>query len=272
MEREEKNEELKRRCLTEIQHRDSIPQGVVDTIRKDFNEIFRIYDSSIPESELENAKTYIQGKFDELKAEINNIGDLRKSDEIEQTYLALQNLQSEVDNEIKKEESNKDEMAISEIDLNNNQRTSQLINLTVDSLKNVQNYQNRLLDFRGYSNERIEQINGKVNEYIYGIKTRKAEDILNLLKNDEENLKNEINGLYGEYIRKFEEKGENKDIDSIQEEKHLSDKEVFRQDLDSGKSLEEQKEYVENVLKEQAEQKEEQNENQIETLPEDLLI
>ena len=163
-------------------------------------------------------------------------------------------------------------MAISEIDLNNNQRTSQLINLTVDSLKNVQNYQNRLLDFRGYSNERIEQINEKVNEYIYGIKTRKAEDILNLLKNDEENLKNEINGLYGEYIRKFEEKGENKDIDSTQEEKHLSDKEVFRQDLDSGKSLEEQKEYVENVLKEQAEQKEEQNENQIQELPVDLLI
>ena len=52
----------------------------------------------------------------------------------------------------------------------------------------------------------------------------------------------------------------------------MSDKEAFRQDLDSGKSLEEQKEYVENVLKEQAEQKEEQNENQIETLPEDLLI
>ena len=95
---------------------------------------------------------------------------------------------------------------------------------------------------------------------------------MNLLKNDEENLKNEINELYGEYIREFEEKGENKDIDSTQEEKHLSDKEVFRQDLDSGKSLEEQKEYVENVLKEQAEQKEEQNENQIQELPGDLLI
>lgn len=255
MERNQALEEFKIECLTKVQNRDDIPQDVINVLKREFNEIFTIYNRYVKENDAKTILEYMQGKFNELKTEVRSIGELRKSDEIEQTSTIIRYLQ--------KDETGDKMINVDEIKLKNIQNTKQIAECTIDSLKNIRNQHNRILEDRGYSKLQIEMINEKINQKIYEVSSRKSEDIYDIFQNDEQMLKDEIESEYNQF----------EDKQKIEQNK----REEFKRELDAGKSLKEQQEYVQNVLNREDTKSSKENEEKEEKeepldLPDDILI
>lgn len=252
MERNQVMEEFRIECLTKVQNRDDIPQEVINILKKEFNDIFAVYNRYLKQNVSESMLEYMQGKFNELKSEIRNIGDFRKSDEIEQTNAIIRYMQEE---RIEDRRINVDE-----IKLKNTQNTEQIVECTIDSLRNIRNQHNRILESYGYSVLQIEKINEIINQKIYDVSSKKSNDIYNILQNDEQELRDEIIIEYS----KFENK------QKIEQNK----RDEFKNEFYVGKSLKEQQEYVQNILDKGDTKRREESESREESfdLPGDILI
>lgn len=264
-------EELKRSVLTKVQNREGIPENVMNLIENSIDKILDIYQNL--RCDTRYIEEYIDGNKNQIKSIIEGIGEDRKSQEIGEIDYIIRGIQREI--EEKEENKRQHEKEIEEIQIDDNRYANRIIDNVTDCLKDIQSHQNRILSSMGYTDERIQQINQYVNQYIYNVEMRQGDKINELLNADKEQLISQVLEQYEEFHEALIK--EDKDTEKKEDIEHQENKqESFREELSSGKSLEEQREYVNEILKQEKEKSEmgknEQEQDHGFSLPGDVII
>lgn len=263
MERVEMIEELKRKIFRKIENREAIPEEIKAIIEKSFANLEELYQKIGCNNE--TIKEYIEETKEEVEAAINSNGENRKNIQFEEFQVILNRMQRKVE-EQESIDNNMSRQEIEEVDFRDNEHSNRIIDIVNDALRDIQNRQNYILDSRGYSYERIEQINEYVNSYIGNVGIQQEENIKYYMKEDKQELISQIMQEYEDYIQ-YEKSEEEK------KEQPNNEKEEFREGLNAGISLEEQHEFIEKRMnEEQMEQNEQNKENETKDLPGDLLL
>lgn len=253
--------ELKRSVLTKVQNREGIPENVKSLIDKSHDNILELYKQIGCSNE--SIKAYIDENKEQTKSNIKSIGENRKSQEIEKIYYIIRGIQREIEKQEENKQQHKQE--IKEIQIDDERYAHRIGYNVIDSLKNIQSRQNGILSSMGYTDDRIRQINESVDQYINNIKIKQEDKINKLLNGDKDQLISQVLEQYDEFYEKLIE--EDKNIEKKEDTEHQENKqESFREELSSGKSLEEQREYVNEILKQ------EQEKGEGEVLPGDILL
>lgn len=271
MNKEELMEEFKGNVLRKIQYRESIPEEVNEIVNRSIKNILDLYERyGCSNSTIEE---YVDGSIKEVNAIIIRTSDDRKNSQFEQFQGILSRMKREIEN---KEEinPNKNKEEILDVDFDDNSITIRIMGTIEDVLQDIRNTQSRILESRGYSYERIDQINESVYMYINSI-MRNDEKIREYLELDKNELVDQITNEYEEYLEVEEKIDKQEEQKEEQKREELEDKqkdknESFRDELDAGISLEEQQQFVES-FKEEEEKEKQENELLMQELPGDVL-
>lgn len=251
MNKEELIEEFKKNVLSKIQYRDAIPEKVNEIVNNSIQNILEVYERySCSNLSIEE---YIDGTLKKMNAVMETTSDDRRNSQFKQFQYILSRMQKEVEN---KEEvnPNRDKEEILDVDFDDNSITIRIMITIEEELQDIRNTQNRILESRGYSYERINQINEEVNKYIYSVMAndKKVKEYLEL---DKDELIDKIIDEYKKYLEAEKEIGEQKEEQT--EEKTKDENEDFRDKLDAGISLEEQQQFVESFKEKEENEKQE---------------
>lgn len=247
MNKEELMEEFKGNVLRKVQYRDAIPEEVNEIVNRSIKNILELYERygcSNPTIE-----EYVDGTVREVNEVMSRSSDDRKNNQFVQIQSILSRMQREIEN---KEEvnPNKNKEEILDVDFDDNSITIRIMTTIEDALQDIKNTQNRILESRGYSYERIDQINEGVHMYIGSI-IRNDEKIKQYLELDKNELVAQITNEYEQYLEAQEKE------EQI-EEKQKDENESFRDELDAGISLEEQQQFVESFKEKEENEKQEE--------------
>lgn len=176
------------------------------------------------------------------------------------------NIISRIQRKVEEKETINEQMykqEIQEVNFEDGRHSMRITDIVKDALKDIQNRQNGILDARGYSYDRIEQINEHINAYIRDFEMRQGDNIRYSIEEDKKELISQVMKEYEEYIQYDKSEEEKK-------EQSKDEKEEFKEGLNAGISLEEQHEFVEKrINKEQVEQN---KESEREDLPGDVIL
>lgn len=244
MEKQEMFEELKGNVLRKVNNREAIPEEIKGIVERSFEELLELYRYSGCDNE--SIKQYIEATKYEVNSEINKIGENRKNIQFQEFQYIMNRMQNEVeDNQERNEE--RDKQAIMEVDFEDRKSTLRIVETLEMALRDVQNRQNNILEARGFSDNQIDKINDEVRNYIYKFSMRQQENVQYQLDDDRKELTFEIIEEYEAYIQ----------WEISEEKKNESEKESFREELDAGISLEEQREFAQKTQEEQSDEQKE---------------
>lgn len=248
-------EDFKKNMVDNITKRELMPQDIMNIIKTAFKGISKKYEqlqcSNLPIQE------YIEGKFEEAKVYINeNIGKRRREEQLEQLQYILLEIERDLeqlqDEDKQRANENRHTEEFIQLEGNNRQTTADIMEVIREDLIDIQSVQNRNLDARGYSMERMEQIEQSIWEFISNFKIQGEKQVFETLNQDDATLQKQLLQQYETYLKtKIDKKTE---------------MQVFKELLDSKISLEEQY----NFAIEQGKQQEISGKVQ-EGLPENLL-
>lgn len=229
----ESYDNLRRSMIMLIENRDAIPGDVMQLVIKIFDKAEEMYkELGCHNSAIE---TYMQGNLSNLIAMLQGrIGSKIKEGQYYQVETILsevqRNLEETLDDEEQKRRDNKVQYSIegNSEGANNNIITARIAGEIEDALKDVQSRQNQLLSVRGYNDAQIEDINYEMTTFIRQLIEREEENILIALQSDDAELKKQLLTRYETYICERNESNKPKET-------------TFRESLDAGISLEEQR-------------------------------
>lgn len=211
-------EELKRSMMSKILNREEMPEDVIKAVRGAFDNISEIYaeygcnNSTIAE--------YMDGELKEVEKYLDsNVGEGRRDDQLDQLRTVLhrmeRRLEETVDGEEKQKDEEKDRDELSQIGNNNVRLTQRVLDVVSEALMNVRSRQNKILDARGYSGDRIMQIQEEVTAFIKSFENRNGESICEMFKQDEQGLRKELLSEYEEYLTQNKSDASKKFRDSM---------------------------------------------------------
>lgn len=271
----ERLEELKRKMLAKTFYREGIPEEVTEVIKEAFDGILNRY----KELHCNNLsiQEYIQGNLEYAKScVIKNLGEKRKESQAEQVQSIihgmereLEDLDESLEDEKRSQERHKEE--ISQIEPEDEKVKERIIEIVEDALRNVQSKQNRILDARGFSIDRIEQIGQYAQEFIGYFVSRNEKRVYEILETDNNSLKEQLLSEYEEYLLQNKKEEEEKETEPDKKSK----REEFVEGLDGGITLEEQRDFSmeqKRKMEKELEQKKEEQGKQVEALPSDVII
>lgn len=252
MREEEKWEELKREIKREIEHRKAIPEEIEDEVNSYFDQIIEIYKNN--HCDYETIEKYSEGSKKHFQGRLRTIEKERKSEQLRNTNQAISGIQR---NTQENEGQLKQKQQFFNMETKESAQVTKIWDNINDEIKNIRARQRSILSARGYSDDRITQIDQKVAETQYLFRQKKETYFLALLEKDSETLTNQI-------IKAYEET-----IEQITTNEKDKSKQNFKEQIASNISLEEQKAYTENILKRGNEQ--EIKRDPAKTLPSNVL-
>ncbi len=242
MNKYERLEEFKRKVMARIAYDGELPQEVERIVLEVFNGLESRYEDLQCSST--SIKEYIEGNMQYAKSEVNKyIDENRKTSQFQYVQAFMRSLEQDLDNNVTSNVS-KHEQEIEQMDLEDGRVTGTIGNILEDYLRDVQSRQNRILDARGYSMDRIDDIQQDTRGFINRIISKNEDKIYEILRQDSSKLKTWLSEQYQDYV--MQEKMDEK----------KSQQEEWKKSLDGGISLEEQSK----AAKERNEKKEEQGE------------
>ena len=241
----EEFEELRGNIIRKIEYKEEIPVEIVNMIRNILQEVSKIYDKyHCNNSEIQR---YLEGKYDEIRMYLKkNISKERKEEKLEKTMFILNTIKKEIEENEQGANEKKHKEELSTIESDNRVSTAKVIDIVTDSILNIQSRQNKILDARGFSDNRIEEVSQEVRGFIRYFQNRNKEKIYELFAQDDNSIQNELVQLYEDYVTT----------------RKKDKREEFRESLDANISLEEQHKFamekVEEANNKQQEEKSEQ--------------
>lgn len=196
----EEFEELKQRILNEIENR-KLPKEIEKEISKLYDEISQVYRFYNVNNEY--IDTYIQGEFDKVGVIIQELNDNRNFKQLEDINMALNNVQRKLENNEDLEENNKKELM--EIEMHRNEIVGNISDFLNGSLKSIQLTSNFTLEKLNCQYSTIEKVDDEIREIINKI-PKYEEDILEILDEEDKELKYYIEKQYDEYKKYMESK------------------------------------------------------------------
>lgn len=154
MDFEDKVEDLRRRAINMLSHRDGMPEEVKSIIERIKQQLLQITEER--RMNFPSIIEYIQTEFETFKrARLNQIGQKRREDQIEETLQDINEVKNRLENELNS--SNILEKRKEEDGKEARNTTTKLLNDVDGLLSNIYSHQRRILYARGYSPEKIDE-------------------------------------------------------------------------------------------------------------------
>lgn len=252
MREEEKWKELKRGILRKIQYRNAIPTEIEEEAKRYFDQIIEVYKNN--QCDNETIKKYSDGNKKNFERRLKSIEEERKSEQLGKANQAISGIRR---NNLEREEELKHKEEIFKMEGKESAQVTKVLEIIKDEIRDIRSRQRNILVARGYSDDRIRQIDQKVEQAQRLLAKEKETYFLELLEKDSKTLTNQI-------INVYEEK-----IEQITTNEKVDPKQNFKKEIASNITLEEQKEYTEDVLEKQKQQ--EIKRDPAKTLPSNVL-
>lgn len=245
-------ENLKRRLLLEVSNREEIPADVTKMIKEAVIKLEQLYqrNGTINGS----IEQYMEGTIQEVNAHLKNrYGEDRRTMHFTDAQQIL--------NDIEKGVYTRNNIEYAEIGSSEQQRdmADKTCELLREGLMDIRSRQNSILDARGFSQGRIEQINAEAVQFIREYISTHQEEVVQMYRDDDKQLKQDLVSQFEMYLqdKQTEEKRENdKNEQETGEAKMSESKEQdFRDSMSAGISLEEQKRNADEFAIQQEENK-----------------
>ena len=190
---------IRNTIFNEIDRMSVVPDKVQRIIREGFQELNKYYeDLGVSYSEIED---YIEGNYNETMANISNRSQNdRRGEYWGQINLFFDKLEDKINNE---EEINKSDVERFKIDDDSNQIALTIAGELEEKLKDVKNRHNELMSTRGYSDNKIEEINYNVSTVIGKYMEEKKLEIADKYKKREKQLTKSVIEKVTNNIRLF---------------------------------------------------------------------
>ena len=272
MEKLELLEDMKRKMLKTIERRE-VPDEVRRSIKKAYIELEQIIRRYNNKSN--SAVEYMEGNLEYVEHMLSKVNEEKINNQADGIMYICRDMQRKTEENIE-ENGNKDKEHFTEAIINGNTRpTIKIVQELSDSIRDVLNKANRLLDAHGYPDRDIENQTYEIRQLINKIESRTSNKIQQELDNQDKKLLGTILEQYEEYQEQIktierrekdkEDDGESKDLDEIVED-------IFRKSLQEGApSQEEQKKNSEEFVRKQEEKKNEEKDEK-KVLPLDPFI
>ena len=231
-------ENLKRRLLLEVSDREEIPADVTKMIKEAVIQLEQIYqrNGTINGS----IEQYMEGTIQEINANLKNrFGEDRRTMHFTDVQQIL--------NDIEKSVYTRNNIEYAEIGSTEQQRdmADKTCELLREGLMDIRSRQNSILDARGFSQRRIEQINAEAVQFIREYISTHQEEVVQMYRDDDKQLKQDLVSQFEMYLqdKQTEEKRENDKNEQETGEATMSEskEQDFRDSMSAGISLEEQK-------------------------------
>lgn len=231
-------ENLKRRLLLEVSDREEIPADVTKMIKEAVIQLEQIYqrNGTINGS----IEQYMEGTIQEINANLKNrFGEDRRTMHFTDVQQIL--------NDIEKSVYTRNNIEYAEIGSTEQQRdmADKTCELLREGLMDIRSRQNSILDARGFSQRRIEQINAEAVQFIREYISTHQEEVVQMYRDDDKQLKQDLVSQFEMYFqdKQTEEKRENDKKEQETGEATMSEskEQDFRDSMSAGISLEEQK-------------------------------
>lgn len=228
----EEFEELKNIIINKVKNRE-LSEEIEKEIIKLYDEISEIYIWYNINNE--SIDMYIQGERNRVRGIIQKLNDNRNFKQLEDMNIILNNVQRRLEDNKENEtleEDNKKE--ITEIEMHRNEIVGNISDFLKDSLSSIQLTSNMTLERLGYEYSAIERIDDEVQQVINKI-SKCEEDILELLDEEDKELKDYIGKQYDEYEQYIKSKS-------------MTKHQQFAKNLDVGISQEQQKDFSVSIV------------------------
>ena len=231
-------ENIKRRLLLEVSDREEIPADVTKMIKEAVIQLEQIYqrNGTINGS----IEQYMEGTIQEINANLKNrFGEDRRTMHFTDAQQIL--------NDIEKGVYTRNNIEYAEIGSSEQQRdmADKTCELLREGLMDIRSRQNSILDARGFSQRRIEQINAEAVQFIREYISTHQEEVVQMYRDDDKQLKQDLVSQFEMYLqdKQTEEKRENDKNEQENGEATMSEskEQDFRDSMSAGISLEEQK-------------------------------
>lgn len=231
-------ENLKRRLLLEVSNREEIPADVTKMIKEAVIKLEQLYqrNGTINGS----IEQYMEGTIQEINANLKNrFGEDRRTMHFTDVQQIL--------NDIEKSVYTRNNIEYAEIGSTEQQRdmADKTCELLREGLMDIRSRQNSILDARGFSQRRIEQINAEAVQFIREYISTHQEEVVQMYRDDDKQLKQDLVSQFEMYLqdKQTEEKRENDKNEQENGEATMSEskEQDFRDSMSAGISLEEQK-------------------------------
>ena len=198
--------QLKRNMMWAFENRKDIPQDVTGQIQNMFNSLEEKYREKGCYSD--SIEQYMQQNIEELVDRLERgIGDKRKDKQYEDIQAFLLEVERDAEQKLEGEEKKiknaERQRKISEIGNNTPNNIGITLNSMdqiIDSLKDVQSKQNKILTDRGlYGNSKIEEMNDEMQNFIMQLRSTNEEEIHQAFIGDNAELRKELLQAYEQY-------------------------------------------------------------------------
>lgn len=198
--------QLKRNMMWAFENRKDIPQDVTGQIQNMFNSLEEKYREKGCYSD--SIEQYMQQNIEELVDRLERgIGDKRKDKQYEDIQAFLLEVERDAEQKLEGEEKKiknaERQWKISEIGNNTPNNIGITLNSMdqiIDSLKDVQSKQNKILTDRGlYGNSKIEEMNDEMQNFIMQLRSTNEEEIHQAFIGDNAELRKELLQAYEQY-------------------------------------------------------------------------
>ncbi len=250
-------EDLENVVMKKVYYKEGIPEEIIGIIKKTFEECLNCYKQL--HCDVYAIAEYIDGNVREVENYVTkNIGENRKDKQMNELQIIFRKMEMELQNserefDEKREEKQKDE--ILGIEWGDEEKKNSIVEKLQDSLKDVRNTQKRILDSNGYSMDRIDTIDEKVQVHMDNFIKQNQNGILQLLQRDSSFLKERILSEYSEYLLEISSK-----------------KNAFKERLNANISQMVQNQFSKQSVANSNEERKQRQEQKGEILPDDAII
>lgn len=259
-------EELKRKMMTVIECREVIPKETERMIQTIFERLKQVYEKL--NCKYAATENYIDGIYNQLKIILSqNIVESHKEEQRTQVMQILNKIENDMENADMLADTKFGREQFVLMKGENEAVTEKIIDLLKDSMTEVKTGQGGILSREGYSMDRIQQIEDVVQKSMRKFIDENREKISIAFQKDEESLKKQLLREYEEYLLQNRQKEE-------MEQVNKSKREEFAEGLDSGISLEEQRDFAiqhTKGIEDGLEQEQETRQKLVEGLPDNVI-
>lgn len=263
----EEFEELKRKLMNKVQNKE-MPEEILQIINNIYTKIMQITQGKGVSNITVEDVIYENNKL--LNQRINNkIANERNENQLEELNYILKGMERDLEkieetqlNEEQSEEINakshqRNIFAFEEMDMNSSKDVNRIVDSLEESVREVRNVIKRVLSSRGVSEDKVEEVEYELSRVIRDIQSKVPEELMTVLKQEDEKTIKEIIEIYEDY-ETFKMQKQNKDK-----------RKEFLEELDAGIPLKEQNANSKKFCEDASIGK--SNEKRENSLPDDIL-
>ena len=238
--REELFEELKRDMVKTVQYREGMPNDIRRIVKQTFSNLEVIFN----ELECNNStiQTFKDAELNEVEIKLNRIGERRINSQLDELRNVLYQVQKDIeeyDGDELKSKVAKHMDYLSQIGKNDSKSINDILDKLQDSLIAIKNRQCVNLENRGFSQRQIECVTDQLKSLTIKVQG-KYEEIAAIFAEDAKSMQKKLQEQYNLFLVQI----------------NRNEKDSFRESLQSGISLEEQRKNAEEFANKQKEKDE----------------